>query len=180
MHYQPSDSRYDRMVYNKCGNSGIKLQALEIFRSLGTPCLIHQPKYSMFNRSLEEGLDEVLVREKIGAIVFSPLAQGLLTDKYLKEIPEDSRAAKEHGFLKKESITVDLVKIQNMLNHIAAARNQSLAQMAIAWNLRNPAVTSVLVGASRVSQLEDNVKALNNLIFSNEELKNIDLILKGK
>lgn len=156
------------------------MQALEVFRSLGTPCLIHQPKYSIFNRSLEDGLDKVLIREKVGSIVFSPLAQGLLTDKYLKGIPEDSRAAKEHGFLKKESITVDLVKILNKLNVMAAARNQSLAQMAIAWNLRNPAVTSVLVGASKVSQLVNNVKALDNLPFSEEELKNINQILEGK
>ena len=154
-------------------------KALKIFRELGTPCLIHQPSYSMLNRWIEDGLTDLLVKEKVGSIVFSPLAQGLLTDKYLKEIPEDSRAAKEHGFLKKETITVDLVGILNQLNQLAAGRKQTLAQMAIAWNLRNPAVTSVLVGASKVSQLENNVAALNNLIFSNEELGRIEKILKN-
>ncbi len=156
-------------------------QAAAILKSLGTPCLIHQPKYSMLNRTPEEGLTDVLREEKIGSIVFSPLAQGLLTDKYLKEIPEDSRAAKEHGFLQKETITVKLVKMLNDLDALAEKRDQSLAQMAIAWNLRIPEVTSVLVGASRVSQLEDSVKALNNLNFTGEELKEIDRILdKGE
>ena len=153
-------------------------QAAAILKSLGTPCLIHQPKYSMLNRTPEEGLTDVLREEKIGSIVFSPLAQGLLTDKYLKEIPEDSRAAKEHGFLQKETITVKLIKMLNELDELAGKRNQSLAQMAIAWNLRIPEITSVLVGASRVSQLEDSVKALNNLNFTGEELKEIDRILQ--
>ena len=153
-------------------------RALKVFRALGTPCLIHQPRYSMLNRWIEDGLSDLLVKEKVGAIIFSPLAQGLLTDKYLKEIPEDSRAAKEHGFLQKETITVDLVKILNKLNSLASERGQSLAQMAIAWNLKNPAVTSVLVGASKVSQLEDSVAALENLNFTDGELKKIDSILK--
>lgn len=153
-------------------------KALKIFKELGTPCLINQAPYSMLKRWVEEGLTDLLIKEKVGSIVFSPLAQGLLTDKYLKRIPEDSRAAKEHGFLKREAVTPDLVKALNQLNNIAKTRGQSLAQMAIAWLLNNKAVTSVLVGASKVRQLEDNIGALENLVFTGDELENIDLILK--
>ena len=152
-------------------------QAATILRELGTPCLIHQPSYSMFNRWIEDGLLDVLEEEGIGCIVFSPLAQGLLTDRYLGGIPADSRAAKPHGFLKREQVTdAKLAKVRK-LNEIAQARGQRMAQMAIAWNLRHAGMTSVLVGASRVRQIEENVAALNNLAFTAEELEAIDGIL---
>jgi L-glyceraldehyde 3-phosphate reductase len=152
-------------------------QAATILRELGTPCLIHQPSYSMFNRWIEDGLLDVLEEEGIGCIVFSPLAQGLLTDRYLGGIPADSRAAKPHGFLKREQVTdAKLAKVWK-LNEIAQARGQSMAQMAIAWNLRHAGMTSVLVGASRVRQIEENVAALNNLAFTAQELEAIDDIL---
>jgi L-glyceraldehyde 3-phosphate reductase len=151
--------------------------ALRLLRELGTPCLIHQPSYSLFNRWIEDGLLDVLADEGVGCIVFSPLAQGLLTDKYLTGIPEGSRASKPHGFLKREQITSEkLVKVQK-LNQIARARGQSLAQMALAWTLRQPAMTSALVGASRPEQIEENVAALDNLAFSGEELATIDSVL---
>jgi L-glyceraldehyde 3-phosphate reductase len=154
-------------------------QAARILHELGTPCLIHQPSYSMFNRWIEEGLLQVLEEGGIGCIVFSPLAQGLLTDKYLAGIPEGSRAAKPHGFLRPEQITEEkLAKVQR-LNEIARARGQTLAQMAVAWVLRHPGMTSALVGASRVGQVEDNVAALENLNFAAEELDAIDSILAG-
>ena len=152
-------------------------KALEVFRKKSLPCLIHQSPYSLLERNLEEGLGNLLEQEKVGCAVTSPLAQGLLTDKYLEEIPEDSRAAKEHGFLQKEDITIKLVRKLNRLNDLAGERGQTLAQMAIAWNLRRPEVTTVLTGASKVQQLEDNAAALNNLEFSREELAAIDSIL---
>jgi L-glyceraldehyde 3-phosphate reductase len=151
--------------------------ALRLLRELGTPCLIHQPSYNLFNRWIEDGLLDVLADEGVGCIVFSPLAQGLLTDKYLTGIPEGSRASKPHGFLKREQITSEkLVKVQK-LNQIARARGQSLAQMALAWTLRQPAMTSALVGASRPEQIEENVAALDNLAFTEEELAAIDSVL---
>jgi L-glyceraldehyde 3-phosphate reductase len=151
--------------------------AAKILRNLGTPCLIHQPSYSMFNRRVEEGLLETLEDEGIGCIVFSPLAQGMLTDKYLKGIPSDSRAAKSHSFLKPERITEEnLAKIQK-LNALAQERGQSLAQMAIAWVLRHNAVTTALVGASRPEQIENSVGVINNLTFSDDELDQIENIL---
>ncbi len=149
-------------------------QAARILRELGTPCLIHQPSYNMFNRWIEDGLLDVLSEEKMGCIVFSPLAQGLLTDKYLEGIPEDSRAANPHGFLKPEHVTEDKLHRIRSLNEMAQARGQTLAQMALSWNLRHPGMTSVLVGASRVSQVEDNVGALQNLSFSEQELAKIE------
>jgi L-glyceraldehyde 3-phosphate reductase len=154
--------------------------AVEILRRLGTPCLIHQPRYSMFDRSPEaEGLFAVLEREGIGCIVFSPLAQGLLTDRYLAGIPEDSRAAKPYGFLKRDQVTdAQLAKVRR-LNDVARARGQTLAQMAVAWVLRRPEVTSALIGASRVSQIEDAVGALANRAFTPEELTRIDEVLSG-
>lgn len=155
-------------------------QAAGILRGLGTPCLIHQPVYSMLNRWIEDGLTKVLRDEGIGCIAFSPLAQGLLSDRYLSGIPEDSRAAKPHGFLKRERITAELVAKLSALNAIALRRGQSLAQMAVAWILRLPEVTSVLVGASRVSQIEDNVAALSAAAFSAEELAAIDRVLATK
>jgi len=154
-------------------------QAARILRELGTPCLIHQPSYSMFNRWIEDGLLTVLEEEGIGCIVFSPLAQGLLSDRYLRGIPKDSRAAKPYSFLKPEQVTEEKLLKVRKLNEIARARGQTLAQMAIGWVLRHAGVTSALVGASRISQIEDSVAALKNLGFTEEELQNIDGILKG-
>jgi L-glyceraldehyde 3-phosphate reductase len=149
----------------------------EILREMGTPCLIHQPKYSMFERWVETDLLEILETEGIGCIAFSPLAQGLLTDRYLNGIPADSRAALPHGFLKKEQITPQLLVKIRSLNEIAGNRGQSLAQMAIAWLLKDHRVTSVLVGASSVDQLKDNIKSTGNLLFEEDELAKIELIL---
>ncbi len=151
--------------------------AIEILKNQGTPFIIHQPRYNMFDRWIEQGLTEVLKKNKIGCIVFSPLFQGLLTDKYLERIPENSRVAKSHGFLKKDHITEERTEKVRKLNEIAGSRNQSMAQLALAWVLREPVVSSVLVGASSVNQLEENVKTLDNLNFSNEELKRINQIL---
>jgi L-glyceraldehyde 3-phosphate reductase len=153
-------------------------RAARILRGFGTPCLIHQPSYNMFNRWIEDGLLAALEEEGIGCIVFSPLAQGLLSDRYLSGIPEDSRAAKPHGFLKREQITEEKLAKVRKLNEIAGARGQSLAQMAIAWVLRHTVVTSALVGASKVSQIEDSVAALKNLAFTREELQRISGILR--
>jgi L-glyceraldehyde 3-phosphate reductase len=153
-------------------------QATRILRELGTPCLIHQPSYSMFNRWIEDGLLTVLEDEGIGCIVFSPLAQGLLTDRYLSGIPKDSRAAKPHSFLKPEQVTEEKLAKVHKLNEIAQARGESLAQMAIAWVLRHTAVTSALIGASKVSQIEDGVAALKNVQFTTEELQAIERILR--
>jgi L-glyceraldehyde 3-phosphate reductase len=155
-------------------------RAAEILKEMHVNCLIHQPKYSMFNRWVENGLLDVLEENGIGCIPFSPLEQGLLTEKYLKGIPVDSRAYKPHGFLKIEDVTAERISKAKRLNKIAAERNQSLAQMAIAWLLKDPRVTSVLIGVSSVNQLDDNLKALNNLKFSGEELKKIDYILNKK
>jgi L-glyceraldehyde 3-phosphate reductase len=155
-------------------------KAAEILKEMNVKCLIHQPKYSMFNRWVEDGLLDVLEEKGIGCIPFSPLEQGLLTDKYLKGIPVDSRAYKPTGFLKIEDVTEQRVLKARKLNEIALKRNQSLAQMAVAWLLKDPRVTSVLVGVSKVEQLDDNLKTLNNLKFSDEELKTIELILQDK
>jgi L-glyceraldehyde 3-phosphate reductase len=151
--------------------------AADLLKQLGTPCLIHQPRYNLFDRWIEAGLTNVLREEGIGCIVFSPLAQGLLTNRYLNGIPSDSRAGKEGTFLKKESITEEKLLRIRKLDDIAAKRGQSLAQMSIAWVLHNPVVTSALIGASKVEQIEDAVGVLNNLNFSNEELKKIDEII---
>jgi L-glyceraldehyde 3-phosphate reductase len=153
-------------------------QAAKILRELGTPCLIHQPKYSMFNRWVEDGLLNVLEQEGIGCIAFSPLAQGLLTDKYLRGIPEGSRASKPHGFLRPENITDDKLAQVRKLNDMAKGRGQTLAQMSLAWVLRHKAMTSVLIGASKVEQIEDAVGTLNHLNFTTEELQKIEGILK--
>jgi L-glyceraldehyde 3-phosphate reductase len=154
-------------------------QAAQILRALGTRCLIHQPNYNMFNRWIEDDLLTVLGEEGMGGIPFSPLAQGMLTDKYLAGIPADSRAAQPHGFLKPAQITDDkLAKVQR-LQVLAQARGQTLAQMALAWVLRHPEVTSALIGASRPAQIEDAVAALQNLSFTAEELQAIEGILAG-
>ncbi len=152
-------------------------KAVEILKSLGTPCLIHQPKYSMFVRDVENGLLDVLEQNGIGCIPFSPLAQGLLTDRYLKGIPADSRAGKEHGFLKSNEITEEKLNKINKLNDMAQRRDQTLSQMAIAWLMQKPVITSVLIGVSSVEQLEGNLGSLNNTSFNSEELNDIEAIL---
>ena len=153
-------------------------RAAQILRELGTPCLIHQPSYNMFDRWVEDGLLDVLLEEGMGCIAFSPLAQGQLTDRYLKGIPSGARATKtERVWLTPVHVKENLPKVEK-LNELAQARGQSLAQMAIAWVLRKPAVTSALIGASSVKQLEDNLTSLNNLNFSDEELETIEEILK--
>ncbi len=156
------------------------LEASRILRSMGTPCLIHQPRYSMLDRWVEKDLLNVLEDEGIGCIAFSPLAQGLLTDRYLKGVPNGSRASKPHGFLKKEQITTEMLSVIQSLDQIASSRSQSLAQMAIAWLLRDHRVTSVLVGASSVEQLNNNLKALDHLDFTGDELEAIEGILGKK
>ena len=156
------------------------LAVSKIFKELKTPFIIHQPKYNMFDREIENGLTKVLKQEKLGAIVFSPLAQGLLTNRYLNGIPSDSRAARSSSpFLSPENVEKTISVVQR-LNQIASERGQTLARMALAWNLREDSITSVLIGASRVAQLEDNLKALENLTFTSEELKRIDSILLDK
>jgi L-glyceraldehyde 3-phosphate reductase len=154
-------------------------EAVKILRALGTPCLIHQPKYSMFVRDPEQGLLDVLEKEGVGSIVFSPLAQGLLSDRYLNGIPSDSRAARDF-FLKKKDVGEDKLSKIRALNGIAKQRGQTLAEMAVAWVLRDPRVTSALVGTSKVSQVDDNVAALKNLKFSDKELAKIDTVLASK
>lgn len=152
-------------------------EAAKILNELGTPCLINQVKYSMFERWVEDRLLDTVEEYGIGVIAFSPLAQGLLTDRYLNGIPANSRAAKSWGFLKPEQVTMALAKVRR-LNKLAEVRGQSLAQMSIAWLLKDKRVTSVLVGASSVEQLDDNIGALDYLQFSAEELDEIENILK--
>ncbi len=153
-------------------------KAISILKELGTPCLIHQPKYSMFERWVEGGLLNILEENGVGCIPFSPLAQGLLTDRYLGGVPADSRAGKPHGFLKKDQITEEKLQKIRRLNDVAVKRSQSLAQMALAWILRDPRVTSVLIGASKPEQLIDSLRSLQNTSFAPEELSDIELILK--
>jgi L-glyceraldehyde 3-phosphate reductase len=153
-------------------------RAISILRGLGTPCLIHQPKYSMFERWVEGGLLDVLGNEGVGCIPFSPLAQGLLTDKYLGGIPEDSRAAKPTGFLKKDQVTPDKLDKIGRLNELAIRRDQTLAQMALAWILKDKRVTSVLIGVSKPEQVSDSLQCFKNTWFSAEELETIESILK--
>jgi L-glyceraldehyde 3-phosphate reductase len=159
-------------------NADMTAKASEILKSMGTPCVIHQPKYSMLERWVEGGLMDVLGEKGIGCIAFSPLAQGLLTNRYLKGIPEGSRASKAHGFLKSSQVTPEVIEKISKLNSIAAERGQSLAQMAIAWLLKDERVTSVLIGASSVNQLSDNLEALKNTKFDNRELEEIEMVLK--
>jgi L-glyceraldehyde 3-phosphate reductase len=150
--------------------------AAAIMRHLGTPILIHQPSYSMFNRGIEDGLLDVLGERGIGCIAFSPLAQGLLTDRYLHGVPADSRMATSH-FLTEDALSEDTMATVRALNDIAWRRGQSLAQMALAWALRDPRMTSLVIGASSVKQLEDNLGALDHLGFSDDELAEIEGIL---
>jgi len=153
------------------------IRAAEILRKLGTPCLIHQPVYNMFKRSVEKELLATVHKLGIGCIAFSPLAQGLLTDRYLQGIPKGSRASKPHGFLRPHQITPEVIEKVKKLNAIARQRGQTLAQMALAWILRHDAMTSVLVGASTVEQLKENLSALNNLEFTETELSEIERIV---
>jgi len=153
-------------------------EAFRILKELGTPCLIHQPKYSMFERWVEkEGLLDLLGKEGVGCIPFSPLAQGLLTNKYLSGIPADSRVAKGVGFLTENNITEERLSQIKQLNDLAVKRGQSLAQMALSWILKDDRVTSVLIGASRPEQLTDSLKCLDNISFSSDELQQIEKIL---
>lgn len=154
--------------------------AANMLRSMGTPCLIHQPKYSMFDRNIESGLLDALGKEGIGCIAFCPLAQGLLTDRYFKGIPADSRANKPDTFLKKSDVTEEALAKVRALNDVAHSRGQSIAQLALAWVLRDPRMTSALIGASRVEQIEQNVAALDNFQLSPDELARIDGILGAK
>ncbi len=160
-------------------NAADTAKAAEILKGLGTPCLIHQPRYSMFDRWVEDGLLDVLGNKGIGAIAFSPLEQGILTDKYLKGIPEDSRVAKDGRYLQESQLSEEKLNKVRKLNEIALNRGQSLAQMAIAWLLKDERITTVLVGVSKPEQLEDNVNAVKNLNFSDQELQEIERILKG-
>jgi L-glyceraldehyde 3-phosphate reductase len=153
-------------------------KAIAILRRLGAPCLIHQPKYSMFERWVEGGLLDLLEREGVGCIPFSPLAQGLLTDKYLKGIPADSRAAKPSGFLQEGQVTGERVDKAIRLNQLAIRREQTLAQMALAWILKDKRITSVLIGVSKPEQLTDSLQCFRNTWFSTEELQSIEEILK--
>jgi L-glyceraldehyde 3-phosphate reductase len=156
------------------------VEAARLLRLLGTPCLIHQPRYSMLDRRIEPGLLATLAQEEIGAAVFSPLAKGLLTDRYFGGIPADSRAGHDPRFLKPEDVTEAVLARTRRLNEIAQSRGQSLAQMALAWVLRHPVITSALIGASRPSQVDDCVGAASNLALAPEELAVIDAILAGE
>jgi len=171
--------RSGRALYAGISNYSAEdtLRAASILRDLGTPCLIHQPRYSMFDRWIEGGLLNSLEQTGMGSIVFSPLAQGLLTDRYLDGIPEGSRASKTVGFLRPEHVTDEKIQKVRQLREIARQRDQSMAQLAIAWVLRNPLVTSALIGASRVEQIDGIVACLENLEFSQDELAKIDQVL---
>ena len=171
--------RSGRALYAGVSNYPPELTArmAAILRELGTPCLIHQPKYNMFERTPEKGLFDVLLKEGIGSIVFTPLAQGLLTNRYLTGIPADARAARDGRFLKPAQITEEKLAQIRSLDAIAQSRGQSLAQMALAWVLRQPAVTTALIGASKPSQVDDNVAAVKNLVFTPEELAEIEKLL---
>jgi L-glyceraldehyde 3-phosphate reductase len=156
-------------------------EAVAVLRSLGTPCLIHQMKYSIFHREPEQALFDVLGREGVGGIAFSPLAQGLLSDRYLTGIPADSRAGKAfYSFLKKSDITNDTLLRIRALNELARERGQTLAQMALAWVLRDTRITSLIIGASKVEQIEQNLAAIENLKFSEDELSRIGSILAAR
>ncbi len=171
--------RSGKALYAGISNYNVEqtARAAKLLGELGTPCLIHQMKYSMFERTAEDGLFELLRAEGIGGIAFCPLAQGLLTDRYLDGIPVDSRASKPHGFLKAKDIDEARIAQVRALSDVARERGQTLAQMALAWVLRDGAATSALIGASKVEQIEQNVAALRNLTFSAEELARIETAL---
>ncbi len=172
--------RQGKALYVGLSNYGVEetKQAIGILKELGTPLLIHQPAYSMFNRWVENGLTDLLQEEGVGSIAFVPLAQGLLTNRYINGIPTDSRALKPNSFLNEGDVSEEVLTKVRQLNEIAQERGQSLAQMALAWVLREQKITSALIGASKVSQIEENAAALNNLNFSESELNMIDEILK--
>lgn len=172
--------RQGKALYAGISNypAAIAQKAIELLHCLGTPCVIHQPKYSMLERWVEDGLLDVLDSTGTGCIAFSPLAQGILTNKYLHGIPQQSRAADVHGFLKKEQIKPELIEKVSKLNQIAEKRKQSLAQMALSWLLKDKRVTSVLIGARNSEQLLDSLKCLDNQAFTNDELNLIEKILK--
>ncbi|MBS8266194.1 L-glyceraldehyde 3-phosphate reductase [Mesobacillus boroniphilus] len=172
--------RQGKALYVGLSNYGVEetKQAIGILKDLGTPLLIHQPAYSMFNRWVEGGLTDLLKDEGVGSIAFVPLAQGLLTNRYINGIPQDSRALKPNSFLNEGDVSEEVLAKVRQLNEIAQERGQSLAQMALAWVLREQKITSALIGASKISQIEENVAALNNLNFSEAELNLIDEILK--
>jgi L-glyceraldehyde 3-phosphate reductase len=174
--------RQGKALYVGLSNYGVEetKQAIGILRELGTPLLIHQPAYSMFNRWVEDGLTDLLKDEGVGSIAFVPLAQGLLTNRYINGIPTDSRALKPNSFLNEGDVSEEVLKKVRKLNELAQERGQSLAQMALAWVLREQKITSALIGASKVSQINENVATLNNLVFSEEELKMIEEILNEK
>lgn len=155
-------------------------QAIRLLRENGTPCLIHQSRYSMFERKVEGGLLDVLEEEKVGFIAFSPLAQGMLTNKYLHGIPDNSRAARVSGRLQREQITAEVIRKVTELNELAQQRGQTLAEMALAWLLKDRRVTSVLIGASSVMQLQDNLKAIQHLDFTSSEIEKINHVLSEK
>jgi len=172
--------RNGKAIYAGISNypADLAQKAIDILKDLGTPCLIHQPKYSMFERWVEDGLLDVLERNGVGCIPFSPLAQGLLTNKYLGGIPKDSRAAKSTGHLQTSEVTGERIEKARKLNELAQKRGQSLAQMAIAWLLKDRRITTVLIGASSVRQLDDNIDAIKTLAFDDAELKEIESILR--
>jgi L-glyceraldehyde 3-phosphate reductase len=172
--------RQGKALYVGISNYGVEetKKAIEILKELGTPLLIHQPAYSLFNRWVEDGLIDLLQEKQVGSIAFVPLAQGLLTTKYVNGIPEDSRASKTNSFLKKSDVTEEVVRKVQKLNNVAKNRGQSLAQMALAWVLRDRKINSALIGASKVSQIEENVAALKNLEFSPLELSSIEEALR--
>lgn len=174
--------RQGKALYVGISNYGVEetQQAISILKELGTPLLIHQPAYSMLNRWVENGLTDLLQEEGAGAIAFVPLAQGLLTSRYLNGIPTDSRAVKPNSFLNEGDVSEEVLQKVSKLNEIAQERGQSLAQMSLAWVLRGGKITSALIGASKVSQIEENVAALNNLVFSEEELRLIDEVLNDQ
>ncbi|MCE5342678.1 MAG: L-glyceraldehyde 3-phosphate reductase [Eubacteriales bacterium] len=171
--------RSGKALYAAISNYNAEQTAVAVAAAhrLGTPLLIHQPKYNMMNRWIEHGLIDVLRREKLGCIAFMPLAEGMLTNRYLEGIPADSRASHDPRYLKSSDITPEKLSVIRQLNELASARDQTLAQMTLAWTLRDDVVTSVLIGASKPEQLTENVKALDNLTFTDDELKSIDKAL---
>jgi len=172
--------RQGKALYAGVSNykSEMTKEATKILNNLGTPCLINQPSYSMFNRWLEgDGLLKTIDEVGIGCIVYSPLAQGMLTDKYLKGIPDESRAAKEHGFLKRDQVTAKKIEKVKQLGKVAKIRNQTMSQLALSWTLRHKGMTSALIGASSVAQIKENAKSIENTEFSKDELGKIDEVL---
>ena len=171
--------RTGKALYTGVSNYGPELtaRAASLLRELGVPCLIHQPRYHLFDRTAERGLLEVLSREGIGGIAFCPLGQGLLTNRYLGGIPADARASRDPRFLRPEHITEEKLTRIRALDGLARRRGQSLAQMSLAWVLRQPAITSALIGASKPQQIEENLGAIDNSAFSAEELAEIDRIV---